>query len=158
MSPLKQTKGTTLQRIRHLGLIAAMVTISLTLISPFEWKNDVFANPICESARAGPIFLVNAPALAQLLHMPRVRGKTRRGAAWYAYDSRRKRQKAFERALALASVRATRATRDHRRHETPPMVYVEEYGSGRIHPELSGTPNFHRPGQLESPHGFWKQD
>jgi hypothetical protein len=43
--------------------------------------------------------------------------------AWYAYDSRRKRQKKFERALALASARTTRK---HGRHRTPPMAYVEE--------------------------------
>jgi hypothetical protein len=125
MSPLKQAKGMTLQSIKHLGLMAATVTISLTLISHLNGKmmylQIQFAG--CWS-RAN--LSVDAPALAQLLHMSRAHGKPRRGMAWYAYDSRRKRQKAFERALALASARATRATREHERHKMPPMAYVEE--------------------------------
>jgi hypothetical protein len=63
------------------------------------------------------------PTVAFLLSMPRARGRPRRGAAWYAADSRRKRQKKFERALALASRRRTRKSR---RIGTPPMAYVEE--------------------------------
>jgi hypothetical protein len=64
---------------------------------------------------------------AWLLSMPRARGWPRRGAAWYAADSRRKRQKNFEKALALASRRKTRKSR---RLGMPPMVYVEEIAPG----------------------------
>jgi hypothetical protein len=52
--------------------------------------------------------------------MPRLRGKSRRGAAWYRAESRRKRIRNFERALALAS------TRRKRRPWMPPMAIVEE--------------------------------
>jgi hypothetical protein len=42
--------------------------------------------------------------------MPRIRGTPRRGAAWYAAESRRKRRKEFERAMAIvARRRRTRA-------------------------------------------------
>jgi hypothetical protein len=42
--------------------------------------------------------------------MPRIRGTPRRGAAWYAAESRRKRRKDFERAMAIvARRRRTRA-------------------------------------------------
>jgi hypothetical protein len=42
--------------------------------------------------------------------MPRIRGTPRRGAAWYAAESRRKRKKDFERAMAIvARRRRTRA-------------------------------------------------
>jgi hypothetical protein len=65
--------------------------------------------------------------------MPRIRGRSRRGAAWYseesrrkrkqkfeAAESRRKRKQNFERAMAIA------ARRRKTRPRTPPMAYVEE--------------------------------
>jgi hypothetical protein len=52
--------------------------------------------------------------------MPRARGKPRRGAAWYAAESRRKRKEKFEKAMAIA------ARRRKNRPRTPPMAYVEE--------------------------------
>jgi hypothetical protein len=66
---------------------------------------------------------VGISVIALLLYMPRARGRPRRGAAWYASDSRRKRQKKFEKALAMA---CTRRTRKPGRTRTPPMAYVEE--------------------------------
>jgi hypothetical protein len=115
----------TLQSIKHSGLMASMVTISLTLISRLNGKTMYLQIQFAGCwSRAN--LSVDTPALAQLLHMLRARGKPHRGMAWYAYDSRRKRQKAFERALALASARATRETREHGRHNSPPMAYVEE--------------------------------
>jgi hypothetical protein len=65
----------------------------------------------------------NIPTIAFLLNMPRARGQPRKGAAWYAADSCRKRQKKIERALALASRRRTGKSR---RIGTLPMAYVEE--------------------------------
>jgi hypothetical protein len=53
-------------------------------------------------------------------NMPRIRGKSRRGAAWYAAQSRRKRKENFERAMAMA----TRRRRE--RPRMPPMAVVEE--------------------------------
>lgn len=59
--------------------------------------------------------------------MPRLRGTPRRGAAWYAAKSRRKRKQTFEAALAIA--RRRRKAKPH----TPPMAYVvEEIPEGGI--------------------------
>jgi hypothetical protein len=52
--------------------------------------------------------------------MPRARGKPRRGAAWYAVESWRKRKEKFEKAMAIA------ARRRKSRPRTPSMAYVEE--------------------------------
>jgi hypothetical protein len=52
--------------------------------------------------------------------MSRARGQLRRGTAWYEFDSHGKRQKKFERALAMAHTRRTR------KPWTPPMACVEE--------------------------------
>jgi len=100
----------------------ATLTINLTLISCLD-GNVMHLQIQFARCWSRDNLSINPPALAQLLHMPRAQGKPRRGVAWYAYDSHRKRQKVFERALALASARATR---EHGRHKTPPMAYVEE--------------------------------
>jgi hypothetical protein len=52
--------------------------------------------------------------------MPRLRGKSRRGAAWYRAESRRKRIQKFEKALTLASIRR------RRRSWSTPMAIVEQ--------------------------------
>jgi hypothetical protein len=52
--------------------------------------------------------------------MPRLRGKPRRGAAWYRAEYRRKRISNFKRALALV------ATRRKHRPSSPPMEIIEE--------------------------------
>jgi hypothetical protein len=52
--------------------------------------------------------------------MPRLRGKSRRGAAWYRAESRRKRIQHFERAITLASKRRKRSP------WSPPMAIIEE--------------------------------
>jgi hypothetical protein len=52
--------------------------------------------------------------------MPRLRGKSRRGAAWYRAESRRKRIQKFEKALVLASIRRKR------RSWSTPMAIVEQ--------------------------------
>jgi hypothetical protein len=45
--------------------------------------------------------------------MPRIRGKPRRGAAWYAAESRRRRKKEFERAMAIVARRRRTRSRLH---------------------------------------------
>jgi hypothetical protein len=52
--------------------------------------------------------------------MPRIRGRPRRGAAWYVAESRRKQKAKFERAMAIAARRRKIKLR------TPPRVFVEE--------------------------------
>jgi hypothetical protein len=61
------------------------------------------------------------PGSLRILHrdsaMPRIRGTPRRGAAWYAAESRRKRKKDFERAMAIvARRRRTRARLPPKEH------------------------------------------
>jgi hypothetical protein len=62
-------------------------------------------------------------ALVLIFIMPRARGRPRRGAGWYAADSRRKRHKRFERALVLAKRKRRRETTAI---DSPPRTYVEE--------------------------------
>jgi hypothetical protein len=62
-------------------------------------------------------------ALVLIFIMPRARGRPRRGAGWYAADSRRKRHKRFERALVLAKRKRRRETTAV---DSPPRTYVEE--------------------------------
>jgi hypothetical protein len=61
-----------------------------------------------------------------ILAMPRIRGKPRRGAAWYAAASRRKRKAQFEAAMAIVTRRRRHSSRRSTRPRTPPMAYVEE--------------------------------
>jgi hypothetical protein len=73
--------------------------------------------------------------------MPRLRGKSRRGAAWYRAESRRKRIQKFERALALASIRRKRSP------WSPPMAIVEEISleeAMQSHPPIAQAEE-HRP-------------
>jgi hypothetical protein len=64
--------------------------------------------------------------------MPRLRGTPRRGAAWHAAKSRRKRKQQFEAALAMAT------RRRKARPRTPPMAYVvEEIPEGGIPESIS---------------------
>jgi hypothetical protein len=107
--------------------MAKAVTVILTLISCLDRYERYLeiAEPKAELSEnwSRANLPLGISAIARLLHMPRARGQPRRGAAWYAFDSRRKRQKKFEKALALAS---TRRTRKPGRPGTPPMAYVEE--------------------------------
>jgi hypothetical protein len=58
--------------------------------------------------------------------MPRIRGRLRRGAAWYAAASRRKRKAQFEEALAIVTRRRRHRSRHSSRPCMAPMAYVEE--------------------------------
>jgi hypothetical protein len=58
--------------------------------------------------------------------MPRERGKSCKGTAWYAFDAHRKRQQRFEREMSMA--RKQHAHKD-RKPKTPPMAYVEIFFS-----------------------------
>lgn len=80
-----------------------------------------------------PLWLNYSPTQSFYSAMPRIRGKSRRGAAWHSEEARRKRQQKFEAAEARrirkqlferAMVLAARRRRTQPR--TPPMAYVEE--------------------------------
>jgi hypothetical protein len=60
------------------------------------------------------------PSQPGVVIMPRLRGKSRRGAAWYRAESRRRRIQHFEKALTLASIRRKKSP------WSPPMAIVEE--------------------------------
>jgi len=64
-----------------------------------------------------PFSTTKPPATSTL---PRIKGKSRHGAAWYRAESRCKRIQHFERALALESIRRKRSP------WSPPMAIVEE--------------------------------
>jgi hypothetical protein len=68
--------------------------------------------------------------------MPRIRGRSRRGAAWYAAQSRRKRKEAFERAIALATrrrrQRQRRPTRELEKGKAPMADSDSQLGLSRF--------------------------
>jgi hypothetical protein len=119
MRLLARASSTGEQRIKTSALMAIAITFDLIHRLGGFVMHLRFAEPKAEPSKSRD--------RAWLLSMPRARGRPRRGAAWYAADSRWKRQKNFEKALALASRRKTRKSR---RLGTPPMAYVEEIAPG----------------------------
>jgi hypothetical protein len=71
--------------------------------------------------------------------MPRLRGKSRRGAAWYRAESRRKRIDYFERALKLATTRRKQKLR------SPPMAIIEEISWEEAQQHLASLANQMEP-------------
>jgi hypothetical protein len=107
--------------------MAKAVTVILILINRLD-NNERYSNftePNAEPPEfwSRVILPLGTSDISRFLNMPRARGKPRRGAAWYSFESRRQRQKKFEKALALAS---SRRNRKSGRPRTPPMAYVEE--------------------------------
>jgi hypothetical protein len=97
-----------------LGLIVSIVTpgcreLSRTSVSQQHWHRSKFA--LVRLVR--PLRLA---ALSLCITMPRIRGTPRRGAAWHAAKSRRKRKADFEKAMAVAA----------RRRRMRGMAIVEE--------------------------------
>jgi hypothetical protein len=68
-------------------------------------------------------------ALLSVPAMPRLRGKPRRGAGWYAAASRRKRHREFQSALSLAKRRRRQASRAV---NSPPSTVIEEGPSTQL--------------------------
>jgi hypothetical protein len=115
------------QRTKNIALMDKVVTVTLTLITcldryamhlDVEWSKVETLE--CWSRDTFP---VGISAIALFLYMPRARGQPHKGAAWYAFDSCRKWQKKFKKALDMA---CTRRIAKLGRTGTPPMVYVEE--------------------------------
>jgi hypothetical protein len=103
---------------------------SLTVISSVQGLHLAIPPPFSSSLTDTSIkILGRAPV------MPRIRGRPRRGAAWYAAESRRKRKANFERALAIATRRRKLKLR------TPPPVFIEEV----IPPTGPPGPTKHNP-------------
>jgi hypothetical protein len=72
------------------------------LSRPCVWQRNLLHSRVTLIRLKGPNRLA---ALSPGITMPRLRGTPRRGAAWYAAKSRRKRKEAFEKALAIATRR-----------------------------------------------------
>jgi hypothetical protein len=72
--------------------------------------------------------------LTSISGMPRLRGRPRRGAGWYAAASRRKRHREFQATVTLAR-------RRHRRTiltvDSPPGTFVQEDSSAQLPPDFS---------------------
>jgi hypothetical protein len=75
-------------------------------------QNSPHSKAVTIRLRGSHSLAVSSPGIA----MPRLRGTPRRGAAWYAAKSRRKRKEVFEKALAIAT----------RRRRMRGMAIVEE--------------------------------
>jgi hypothetical protein len=117
MRPLTRARRTVGQSIKTTALMAIATIFSLiSSLGGFGMIRKV-AEP------KGDNFVVGTPTLDLVLSIPRARGRPRRGAGWYAADSRWKRQKKFEKALSLAKRRRPRKSIGT---GTPPMAYVEE--------------------------------
>jgi hypothetical protein len=96
-----------------------------------------------KNRRAGEVL-----ALVLILIMPRARGRPRRGAGWYAADSRWKRHKRFERALVLAK---KKRPRESKATDLPPRTYVEEIPSMELPHEFSESRMFTVPDNWNPP-------
>jgi hypothetical protein len=96
MGPLTREQRPASQSIKLAALmVAAMVYVIIHLTRPLRMQLKLVEQR--KNHRAGGIL-----ALTLTLTMPCARGRPRRGARWYAVDSRRKRNKRFERAMLLA--------------------------------------------------------
>jgi hypothetical protein len=125
MRPLVHVKMTGAQSTKGSALMAKPVTVTTMFINSHEWNAMYCEVAPPKAGILGSWCSINYQALVVILiiHMPRERGRPRRGATWYAFDSRRKRQQKFEKALSIARKQRARKTRKPR---TPPMAYVEE--------------------------------
>jgi hypothetical protein len=74
--------------------------------------------------------------LTSVSGMPRLRGRPRRGAGWYAAASRRKQHRDFQAAVTLARRRCRRAILAA---NSPPGTIVEEDSSAQLPPDFSET-------------------
>jgi hypothetical protein len=96
----------------------------------------------------GSSSVLSALALILALSMPRVRGKPRRGAGWYATESRRKRHRKFERAMIMAEQRRRRV---NTAESSPPRTFVEEVPNMELPPDFSESRMFTVPNNWNPP-------
>jgi hypothetical protein len=127
-SLLAQGEGTR-TKVQSLMLAAMGLYIAISIIPWFivrsappgdrELSRPCVLQQNSPHSKAVPISLKGSHCCAALLPgiaMPRLRGTPRRGAAWYAAKSRRKRKEVFEKAMAIAT----------RRRRMRGMAIVEE--------------------------------
>jgi hypothetical protein len=117
MGPLTSEHRPAIQSIKLVALMAATIIYVITHLTGSLRVHSKLA----EKSRSSSAF--DTLALILTLAMPWARGRPRRGADWYAADSRRKRHKRFEWALLLAKKRRRWATIVMR---SPPRTFIEE--------------------------------
>jgi hypothetical protein len=145
MRPLTRASRPASQSIKTAALMAIATIFSLiSFLGGFgmHWK----VTEPSENNSAGGIL-----ALVLVLTMPRARGRPRRGAGWYAADSRWKRHKKFERALVLAKRKRPRESKET---DSPPRTYVEEIPSEELPQNFSESLMFTVPDNWNPPACF----
>lgn len=126
--PLAQVMSTSIyQWVLMVDMMEAV--IALATVSALIIQVDSPSNRLSSSTQAhqhpGRFSHIRTPiespgSTQRDCNMPRIRGRSRWGAAWYAAQSRRKRKENFERAIAMATRRRRQKLR------RPPRAFGEE--------------------------------
>jgi hypothetical protein len=120
--PLTQVRSTSIYQLVLMAELTEEVIALATVSAIFIRVNSCGSRaPSSTSAHQYPDRLSHTRAHTdRACNMPRIRGRSRRGAAWYAAQSRRKRKETFERAIAMAT------RRRRQRHRRPPSAFDEQ--------------------------------
>jgi hypothetical protein len=140
--PLTRANRPASQSIKPSALMATTTIFALINLLGSLGMHSQLTEP-SKNRRAGEVL-----ALVLILIMPRARGRPRRGAGWYAADSRRKRHKRFERALVLAK---KKRPREAKAADSPPRTYVEEIPSMELPHDFSESRMFTVPDNWNPP-------
>jgi hypothetical protein len=142
MGPLTRENRPASQSIKLSALMAAAIVYAIIRLTG---THRMYSQPT-EQRRNRSIG--DILALVLIFTMLRARGRPRRGAGWYATDSRRKRHKRFERALVLAKRKRRRETIAT---NSPPRTYVEEISTMELPPDFSKSRMFIVPDNWNPP-------
>jgi hypothetical protein len=142
MGPCTSDHRSVSQSIKLLALMAAT-----TIYASARLTGSFSVRPKPPEQR-GSSSVLGVLALILALAMPRVRGKPRRGAGWYAADSRRKRHRKFERAVIMAKQRRRRVNTVA---SSPPRTFVEEDPDMELPPDFSESKMFIVPDNWNPP-------
>jgi len=133
---------------QSINLLALMVAIIIYPSSSIDGNLGVSSKLVEQWGSCG-VFGVLALLLAPA--MPRLRGKPRRGAGWYAADSIRKRHRNFQRAVSMARQRRRRV---NTAASSPPRTFVEEDPDLELPPDFSESKMFTVPDNWDPPTCF----
>jgi len=142
MGPLTSDYRPASQSIKLSALMAATILYALArLTGNFNVRLNL-------AEQRGSNNVLSSLALILALSMPRVRGKPRRGAGWYAAESRRKRHRKFERAMIMAKYRRRQVNTVE---ILPPKTFVEEVPNMELPPDFSESKMFTVPDNWNPP-------
>jgi hypothetical protein len=133
------------QSIKLLALMAAIIICPSSSIDRNRRVSSKLVVQRCNCGVVGVLAWFLAPA------MPRLRGKPRRGAGWYAADSRRKRHRNFQRAVSVVRQRRRRA---NIAAGSPPITLVEEDPDLELPSDFSESKMFTVPDNWDPPTCF----